>query len=106
MISTVVDFAKFSQMLLNGGSLDGRQYLSPRAFDEMAADHIGPRSGIARDYFCFPGDASATVSASRCAPIPATPRPGELKWDGASGCYFIFDRKQDMFFILMQQTPS
>ena len=42
MISTVTDFAKFSQMLLNGGSLDGRQYLSPKAFDEMAADHVGP----------------------------------------------------------------
>ena len=41
MISTVTDFAKFSQMLLNGGALDGRRYLSPQAFNEMAADHVG-----------------------------------------------------------------
>jgi hypothetical protein len=33
-------------------------------------------------------------------------RTGELKWDGASGCYFVIDRKQDMFFILLEQTPS
>ncbi len=31
MVSTMADYARFSQMLLNGGSLDGRQYLSPEA---------------------------------------------------------------------------
>jgi 1,2-phenylacetyl-CoA epoxidase catalytic subunit len=29
-----------------------------------------------------------------------------LKWDSASSCYFIIDRNQDMFFILMEQTAS
>jgi CubicO group peptidase (beta-lactamase class C family) len=112
MISTVMDFAKFSQMLLNGGSLDGRQYLSPRAFNEMTADHVGSGSGIARDYFYFPGDGFGygLGLAVRTDPGIAKPPPpgslGELKWDGASGCYFIIDRKQDMFVILMQQTPS
>jgi CubicO group peptidase (beta-lactamase class C family) len=112
MISTVTDFAKFSQMLLNGGSLDGRQYLSPQAFNEMAADHVGPGSGVARDYFYFPGDGFGygLGLAVRTDPGNARPPPpgslGELKWDGASGCYFIIDRRQDMFFILMEQTPS
>jgi CubicO group peptidase (beta-lactamase class C family) len=112
MISTVTDFARFSQMLLNGGSLDGRQYLSPQAFNEMAADHVGPGSGIARDYFYFPGDGFGygLGFAVRTDPGIAKPPPpgslGELKWDGASGCYFIIDRKQDLFVILMQQTPS
>src|SRR6201746_2289427 len=112
MISTVTDFAKFSQMLLNGGSLDGKRYLSPQAFNEMAADHIGPGSGITRDYFYFPGDGFGygLGLAVRTDPGNAKPPPpgslGELKWDGASGCYFIIDRKQDMFFILMEETPS
>jgi CubicO group peptidase (beta-lactamase class C family) len=112
MISTVTDFAKFSQMLLNGGALDGKQYLSPQAFKEMAADHVGPGSGIARDYYYFPGDGFGYglgfgVRADRGIAKPPPPGSlGELKWDGASGCYFIIDRKQDMFFILMQQTPS
>jgi CubicO group peptidase (beta-lactamase class C family) len=112
MISTVTDFAKFSQMLLNGGSLDGRRYLSPQAFNEMAADHVGPGSGVARDYFYFPGDGFGygLGLGVRTDPGNAKPPPpgslGELKWDGASGCYFVIDRKQDMFFILMEQTPS
>jgi CubicO group peptidase (beta-lactamase class C family) len=112
MISTVTDFAKFSQMLLNGGSLNGKQYLSPQAFNEMAADHVGPGSGVARDYFYFPGDGFGygLGLAVRTDPGNANPPPpgslGELKWDGASGCYFIIDRKQDMFFILMEETPS
>src|SRR3954453_6564851 len=54
MVSTIKDFARFSQMLLNGGSLDGRQYLSPQAFAEMAKDHVGSGSGVERDFFYFP----------------------------------------------------
>ena len=26
--------------------------------------------------------------------------------DGASGCHMVIDRKQDMFFVLLEQTPS
>jgi CubicO group peptidase (beta-lactamase class C family) len=112
MVSTIGDFARFSQMLLNGGSLDGKQYLSPQAFNEMAADHVGPDSGVGRDYFYFPGDGFGfgLGFGVRTEPGHAKPPPpgslGEMKWDGASGCYFVIDRKQDMFFILMEQTPS
>src|SRR6266851_480966 len=28
------------------------------------------------------------------------------KWESASGCYFVIDRKQDMFFVLLEQTPT
>ena len=31
---------------------------------------------------------------------------GELKWDGAAGCYMVVDRKQDMFFVILEQTPT
>jgi len=112
MVSTVTDYARFSQMLLNGGSLDGRQYLSPAAFELMASDHVGPGSGIARDKFYFPGDGFGygLGIGVRTDPGKAKPPPpgslGELKWDGASGCYFVIDRKQDMFFVLLEQTPS
>jgi CubicO group peptidase (beta-lactamase class C family) len=112
MVTTMADFARFSQMVLNGGSLDGKQYLSPKAFDLMASDHIGPGSGVARDYFYFPGDGFGfgLGFGVRTDPGHAKPPPagslGELKWDGASGCYFVIDRKQDMFFVLLEQTPS
>jgi CubicO group peptidase (beta-lactamase class C family) len=112
MVSTMADFARFSQMVLNGGSLDGKQYLSPKAFELMASDHVGPGSGVGRDYFYFPGDGFGfgLGFGVRTDPGNAKPPPpgslGELKWDGASGCYFVIDRKQDMFFVLLEQTPS
>ena len=112
MVSTMADYARFAQMLLNGGGLDGKQYLSPKAFALMASDHIGPGSGVAHAYFYFPGDGFGygLGFGVRTSPGNAKPPPpgslGELKWDGASGCYFVIDRKQDMFFVLMEQTPT
>jgi CubicO group peptidase (beta-lactamase class C family) len=112
MVSTMADFSKFAQMLLDGSKFDGRTYLSPKAFELMTTDHIGPGSGVARDYFYFPGDGFGfgLGLAVRTDPGNAKPPPpgslGELKWDGASGCYFVIDRKQDMFFVLLEQTPS
>jgi CubicO group peptidase (beta-lactamase class C family) len=112
MLSTMADYARFSQMLLNGGSFDGRQYLSPKAFAAMASDHIGPGSGVAHADFYFPGDGFGYGLGFGVRTGPGNAKPpapgslGELKWDGASGCYFVIDRKQDMFFVLMEQTPS
>jgi CubicO group peptidase (beta-lactamase class C family) len=112
MVTTMADFAKFSQMLLDGGSLGGKQYLSAKAFEQMTTDKVGPNSGIKRDYFYFPGDGFGygLGIGVRTDPGNAKPPPpgdlGELKWDGASGCYFVVDRKQDMFFVLLEQTPS
>ena len=31
---------------------------------------------------------------------------GEIKWDGATGCYLMVDRAQDMFFVLLENSPS
>ena len=56
MVSTISDFARFGQMLLNGGTLDGKTYLSAATFAAMTSDHIGPGSGVARNYFYYPGD--------------------------------------------------
>lgn len=112
MVSTMSDLARFAQMILDGGKFEGRTYLSPKAFELMTKDHIGPESGVDRDYFYFPGDGFGfgLGFGVRTDPGNAKPPPpgsiGELKWDGASGCYFVVDRKQDMFFVLLEQTPS
>src|SRR5712672_2247512 len=112
MVSTMSDFSRFAQMLLDGGKFEGKTYLSPKAFELMASDHIGKGSGVGRDYFYFPGDGFGfgLGLAVRTDPGNAKPPPpgslGELKWDGASGCYFVVDRKQDMFFVLLEQTPT
>ncbi len=112
MVTSMADWANFSRMILNGGSYAGKQLLSAKAFETMTTDHIGPGSGVERDYFYFPGDGFGfgLGFGVRTDPGNAKPPPpgslGELKWDGASGCYFVVDRKQDMFFVLMEQTPS
>lgn len=112
MVSTITDFARYAQMLLNGGTLDGTTYLRPATFAAMTTDHIGPGSGVARNYFYYPGDGFGfgygfgirTDSGNAVPPPPGS--PGEIKWDGATGVYFVVDRAQDMFFVLMENTPS
>jgi CubicO group peptidase (beta-lactamase class C family) len=112
LVTTITDYARFAQLLLNGGSLDGRQYLSPAAFKQMTSDYIGPGSGVARDYFYFPGDGFGFGYglAVRTDPGDAKPPPpgsiGELKWDSGSGTYFGVDPKLDMVFLLMEQTQT
>ena len=99
-------------MLLNGGALDGKAYLSPKTFAAMTTDHIGPASGVARNYFYYPGDGFGFGYGFgvRTDPGNAVPPPpgslGEIKWDGATGAYLVVDRAQDMFFFILQNAPS
>jgi CubicO group peptidase (beta-lactamase class C family) len=112
LLTSTRDYARFAQMLLNGGELDGKRYLSPAAFKNMTTDHIGPGSGVGRDYYYFPGDGFGYGFgiAVRTDPGNAKPPPpgsiGELKWDSGSGTYFGVDRKLDMIYIMMEQTQN
>jgi CubicO group peptidase (beta-lactamase class C family) len=112
LVTTTTDYARFAQMLLNGGKLDGKRYLRPETYRLMTSDHIGPGSGVDRDYFYFPGDGFGFGYglAVRTDPGNAKPPPagsiGELKWDSGSGTYFGIDPKLDMFYILMEQTQT
>jgi CubicO group peptidase (beta-lactamase class C family) len=112
MVSTISDFARYGQMLLNGGTLDGKTYLSPATFAAMTSDHIGPGSGVARNYFYYPGDGFGFgygfgIRTDLGNAVPPPPGSlGEIKWDGATGVYFVVDRAQDMFFVVMENSPS
>jgi len=109
MVGTIGDYARFCQMLLNGGTLDGRRYLKPETIALMASDHIGPQSGIARDYYYFPGPNSGfgLGFAVRTSVPPNTEWPlGEYRWDGVAGTFFFIDPVDDMFVVFMAQTPS
>jgi CubicO group peptidase (beta-lactamase class C family) len=112
LVSSLTDYARFAQMILGGGQFDGKRYLSPAAFKSMTSDHIGPGSGVARDYYYFPGDGFGYGYgfAVRTDPGNAKPPPpgsiGELKWDSGSGTYFGVDPKLDMIYILLEQTQN
>jgi CubicO group peptidase (beta-lactamase class C family) len=109
MVGTTGDYARFAQMLLNGGSLDGRRYLKPETVALMASDHIGPETKIARDYHYFPGATSGFgLGFAVRTEVPAnTSWPlGEYRWDGVGGTFFFIDPKDDMLAICMMQSPS
>jgi CubicO group peptidase (beta-lactamase class C family) len=109
MVGTIGDYARFAQMLLNGGTFEGRRYLEPETIALMTSDHIGPETKIARDYFYFPGASSGfgLGFAVRTSTPPNTSWPlDEYRWDGVAGTFFFIDPKDDMFAIFMVQTPS
>ena len=110
LVSTIVDYARFAQMLLNGGQLDGKRYLSSTAFEDMTTDHVGPGSGVGHDYFYFPGDGFGFGYGLAVRTGPGdTNQPGsigELKWDSGAGTYVGIDRKLDMLYILMEQADN
>lgn len=109
MVGTVGDYARFAQMLLNGGTYDGRRYLRPETIQLMASDHIGPETGIARDQNYYPGASSGfgLGFAVRTSVPPGTSWPlGEYRWDGVGGTFFFIDPEDDLLGIFMVQTPS
>ncbi|MET4387706.1 CubicO group peptidase (beta-lactamase class C family) [Bradyrhizobium sp. F1.4.3] len=109
LVGTVGDYARFAQMLLNGGSYEGRRYLKPETIALMASDHVGPETKIARDQNYYPGGTSGfgLGFAVRTSVPPATSWPlGEYRWDGVGGTFFFIDPEDDLFGIFMVQTPS
>ncbi len=109
MVGTIGDYARFAQMLLNGGTFEGRRYLKPETIALMISDHIGPETKIARDYFYFPGaDSGFGLGFAVRTSVPPNTLlpPGEYRWDGVAGTFFFIDPADDMFVICMMQTPS
>ncbi|MEJ7688128.1 MAG: serine hydrolase domain-containing protein [Variovorax sp.] len=55
MVSTAGDYARFLQMLLNGGTLDGKRYLGSRTLNFMVSDHANAGAGIVPGPLYLPG---------------------------------------------------
>src|SRR5579871_1465613 len=107
LVGTIRDYARFAQMLLNGGTLDGRQYLKRKTVKLMTADHVPAESKVARDHFYFPSGDSGFGLGFAVRTIGNPPlRAGEYRWDGVGGTFFFIDPRDDMFAICMMQSPS
>lgn len=110
LVSTASDYARFLQMLLSGGTLDGRRYLSPRTIAFMTADHSSAGAGITPGPLYLPGAGYgfglgfAVRRANGEAPYPAA--AGEYNWGGAGGTYMWVDPKNDLFVVFMLQSPK
>lgn len=108
MVSTASDYSRFLQMLLNGGSLDGKRFLAPRTVQLMTAEHAGTSSGIAPGMLANTGYGFglgfAVRRATGEAPVPAD--PGEYNWSGAGGTTMWVNPKADLLMVFMVQTTK
>ena len=116
LLSTAEDYARFCQMLLNGGELDGVRVLSRKSVELMTADHLPPGIG----YGAFTPELGLT------APLPqygqgyglgvgvrkeagrsmAPGSVGDYYWGGATGPYFWIDPKEQLVAVLMLQASD
>jgi CubicO group peptidase (beta-lactamase class C family) len=108
MVGTAMDYARFAQMLLNGGTLDGRRYLGPRTVAYMTSDHLG--SAVVPGPYYLPGPAygfGLGFAVRRLAGVaPYAGSPGDYTWGGAGGTYFWVDPKTDLVVVFMMQSPK
>jgi len=105
-VSTAGDYARFAQMLLNRGALDGARVLAPKTVELMTADHLG---AIARgtEYYAGPGYTwglgLAVRQSNGLAPMAGS--AGDYFWPGAFATYWWADPKEQMVVVSMMQSP-
>jgi CubicO group peptidase (beta-lactamase class C family) len=104
-VSTAADYARFLQMMLNHGELEGTRLLSRTTVDYMASDHLGdikssgfvalpPPIGFGLGFAVRKAPGIADVIGSE----------GEYYWAGAAGTGFWIDPKEQMVLVFMTQA--
>ena len=110
LASTMHDYARFLQFMLNKGELDGVRLLSSHTVDFMTADHLGdmPISAASAGTLLPPGHGFglgfAVRKATGMSTVPGT--AGVYYWGGIAGTSFFVDPTLNMFAILMIQAPN
>jgi CubicO group peptidase (beta-lactamase class C family) len=102
--STVSDYWRFSQMLLNGGELDGVRLLSPKTINLMISNHSGRNDVYIRGPGYTFGLGFGIVNDPGTARDPLT--PGTFSWGGAWGTIFFVDPVENLIGIMMTQITS
>jgi CubicO group peptidase (beta-lactamase class C family) len=110
-VSTTMDYARFSQMLLNGGQLDGVRVLSRTSVNLMTADHLVGIQAPFTPGMLLLGTPGYTFglgfSVRQEAGVAGVPgSAGEFMWGGFAGTYFWVDPKEELVGVLMTQAPS
>ena len=103
LVSTAMDYARFIQMLLDGGELDGARILSRKSVELMSCDHLGdlPRTGILLPQgYGFGLTFAVNLGPGKTGNIGST---GEYNWGGAAGTRFWIDPKEEMIGIFLVQ---
>ena len=109
LVSTARDYARFAQMLLNHGELDGARVLSPATVDLMTSNHLSP--SLMTGEFSIgkavmrPGHGWGYDIAVYNDPPAADEIVGKgtFYWEGAAATWFWIDPANDLVFVGMTQ---
>ena len=106
LTSTASDYARFVQMLLNGGQLDSVQILSPKTVELMRADVLGDLPKVSTAGLPPPGYGFGLTFAVNRGPAQtgSIVSRGEYNWGGAAGTAFWIDPQEQMAGVWMMQT--
>ncbi len=109
LASTARDYARFAQMLLNGGQLDGVRILSPATVNLMASNHLPARLltgefSIGRETMQPGHGYGYDVSVYTDPALVDEPvGKGTFYWEGAADTWFWIDPVNDLVFVGMTQ---
>jgi CubicO group peptidase (beta-lactamase class C family) len=107
LMSTAEDYLQFSQMLINGGTLNGKRYLGPKTVELMSSNHTGD---LVNGQFGRPAHGMGFGLGVQIVldPIAADLRvsPGTFGWAGAYGTNQNMDPKEKLVSIIMMQGAS
>lgn len=110
LVSTVTDYMRFSQMILNGGELNGARILGPKTVALMAADHLSDKvraEGVgeypALDLYNGQSMALGYGVVTDADTMPDLSSEGELSWGGVAGTKFWIDPQEKLIGIAMVQ---
>ncbi|MDB0050302.1 beta-lactamase family protein [Pseudomonadales bacterium] len=102
LIATTRDYLRFSQMMLNGGELDGVRILSPKTVDLMTTNHIGDMGlGFGRKGVGFGLDFAVVLNPGEVGEVSSA---GEYNWGGAAGTRFWIDPQEQLIGLFMVQS--
>src|SRR3954468_1067809 len=107
LVSTTMDYARFSQMLLNGGALDGNRIIGRKTLEFMASNHLSPKVKV--DSPLMPaghGFGLGFAVRTHQGMAPFTGSAGQFFWSGMAGTFFWIDPVEEMFAVLMMQGPG
>lgn len=109
LVSTARDYARFCQMILNAGELDGVRLVRPTSIAIMGSNHLPPSFSVTSDGirpFPFgPGLGFGLNMAVSVDPLlgNAPVGKGTVSWGGSAGTWFWVDPTNDLFFVGMIQ---
>jgi len=107
LVSTAMDYARFCQMLLNGGTLDGETIIGRKTLQFMASDHLAPSVKVDSPLMS-PGHSFGLGFAVRThqGMAPFAGSVGQYFWSGMAGTFFWIDPTEDLFAIFLSQGPG